>query len=69
MLFDDRKCGLGRKFIDADLIGAPIRIVVSPRNLESKKYEVKALGDMEATLIDAKDIYEYVENKMKGWIK
>ena len=28
MLFDDRKCGLGRKFIDADLIGAPIRIVL-----------------------------------------
>lgn len=28
MLFDDRKCGLGRKFIDADLIGAPIRITL-----------------------------------------
>ena len=28
VLFDDRKCGLGRKFIDADLIGAPIRITL-----------------------------------------
>lgn len=69
VLLDDRQKSPGVKFADADLIGAPIRIVVSPRNLESKKYEVKALGDMEATLIDAKDIYEYVENKMKGWIK
>lgn len=69
ILLDDRSKSPGVKFADADLIGAPIRIVVSPRNLESKKYEVKALGDMEASLIDVKDIYEYIENKQKGWIK
>ncbi len=28
ILLDDRDCGLGRKFIDADLIGAPIRITL-----------------------------------------
>ena len=68
-LLDDRAKSPGVKFADADLIGAPIRVVVSARNLEADKLEVKTLGMDEAELIDSDKIYEYVENKMKGWIK
>jgi prolyl-tRNA synthetase len=67
VLLDDRAKSAGVKFADSDLIGAPIRVVVSGRNLENNKYEVKCLGDEEATLVDMDKIYEYVENKMKGW--
>ncbi len=67
VLLDDRAKSAGVKFADSDLIGAPIRIVVSGRNLENSKYEVKCLGDEEATLVDMDKIYEYVVTQMKGW--
>ena len=41
VLYDDRKVGTGFMFADADLIGAPIRVIVSPRNLKENKVELK----------------------------
>ncbi|MBR6689565.1 MAG: proline--tRNA ligase [Clostridia bacterium] len=67
VLLDDRAKSAGVKFADSDLIGAPIRVVVSARNIENSKYEVKCLGDAEATLVDMDNIYEYIDTKMKGW--
>jgi prolyl-tRNA synthetase len=40
VLFDDRDKSAGEKFADADLIGAPVRIVVSKRSLEAGGAEV-----------------------------
>ena len=40
-LFDDRDEGPGAKFADADLIGIPVRAVVSPRSLSNGGIEVK----------------------------
>lgn len=39
VLYDDRDITAGEKFAEADLIGCPIRIVVSKRTLESKSVE------------------------------
>lgn len=69
VLLDDRNKNPGVKFADSDLIGAPIRIVVSPRNIENNKFEVKVIGEEEASLVDTNDIYEFVKNKTKGWLK
>jgi len=41
VLTDDREERAGVKFNDADLIGIPIQVVVSERNLKDKKVEVK----------------------------
>ena len=41
VLFDDRACSAGEKFADADLIGAPLRVVVSAKTVAAKKLEVK----------------------------
>ena len=41
VLYDDRDCAAGIKFADADLMGMPIRVVVSPRTLEQGEAEVK----------------------------
>ena len=41
VLLDDRKVGPGFMFADADLISAPVRIIVSPRNLADGKVELK----------------------------
>ena len=35
VLLDDRSVGAGAKFTDADLIGCPLRVTVSPRSLEA----------------------------------
>ena len=42
VLYDDRIESPGVKFNDADLIGLPVRVVVSPRNLKEGVVEVKA---------------------------
>jgi prolyl-tRNA synthetase len=41
VLFDDRKESPGVKFNDADLIGLPIRVTVSARNLIKQEVEIK----------------------------
>ncbi len=49
VLYDDRTESPGVKFNDADLIGLPVRVTVSPRSLEKGAVEVKPRrsGDVE----------------------
>ena len=42
VICDDRNERPGVKFKDADLIGFPVRVVISPRSLESGEIEIKA---------------------------
>jgi prolyl-tRNA synthetase len=44
-LYDDRLESAGVKFNDADLLGLPVRAVVSPRNLEQGTVELKRRRD------------------------
>jgi len=41
VLYDDRDETPGVKFNDADLLGMPLRVTVSPRNLEKGVVELK----------------------------
>lgn len=41
VLFDDRDASPGFKFADCDLMGIPIRVVVSPRSLEKGMVEIQ----------------------------
>ena len=47
-LYDDRVESAGVKFNDADLLGLPVRAVVSPRNLKQGIVELKRRRDPEA---------------------
>lgn len=69
VLLDDRNKSAGVKFADADLIGANIRIVVSPRNLEQNKFELKVKGVEEVVLVGKEEIYAKIDEIMKGWKK
>jgi prolyl-tRNA synthetase len=51
VLYDDREESPGVKFADADLLGMPLRITVSPRNLEKGSVEVKRRSEAEASLV------------------
>lgn len=41
VILDDREVGAGFMFADADLIGAPVRVIISPRNLKNDAVEMK----------------------------
>ena len=40
VIYDDRKVSAGSMFSDADLIGVPFRIIVSPRNMKQNIVEI-----------------------------
>lgn len=65
VLWDDRQdVSAGVKFNDADLIGVPIRIVVSDRSLEMDSVEIKLRSEDEAVNVRLKDAWGYVRGKM-----
>ena len=51
VLFDDRAESPGVKFNDADLLGIPVRVTVSPRTLEKDSVEVKQRAEKDAELV------------------
>jgi prolyl-tRNA synthetase len=42
VLYDDRVVSAGIMFSDADLIGVPLRVIVSPRNIKQGVVEIVA---------------------------
>ena len=40
VIYDDRKVRPGVMFSDADLLGVPVRVIVSPRNMEESVVEL-----------------------------
>jgi len=53
VLFDDREgeTSTGEKFADADLIGCPLRLVISERTLEEDSVEIKKRGEEKKELV------------------
>jgi prolyl-tRNA synthetase len=62
VLYDDRIESPGVKFNDADLIGLPIRLVVSARNIDQGVIEVKKRSDSDAVKISTDEVVKYVTN-------
>ena len=56
MLFDDCKVSPGVKFNDADLLGIPIRVTISPRTLETNSVEIKWRSKKESELVPLEGI-------------
>jgi len=52
VLYDDRDKTAGEKFADADLIGIPERVVISPKTLEKKSLEIKQRNKEMTELIE-----------------
>lgn len=51
VLYDDRPDSPGVKFADADLLGCPLRVTVSPRSLKQNAVEVTVRRTREGTLV------------------
>jgi len=63
LLYDDRDQTPGKKFADSDLIGIPVRVVISSRSLESESVEVKSRDQKEGSLVKIEDFYKDYCNK------
>ena len=66
-LYDDRvDQAPGVKFNDADLLGLPIRLVVSPRNLAGGMVEIKGRRDDTAVQVTRDNLVDEVIRKLKA---
>jgi prolyl-tRNA synthetase len=54
--YDDRDERPGTKFADADLLGFPLRVVVSAKTEEQGKFEVKLRTEAESALVDRAEL-------------
>ena len=61
VLFDDRQESPGIKFNDADLLGIPLRITISPRTLDKNSVEVKWRAEKEAKILPIEGIVAVVK--------
>ncbi|HET7099128.1 MAG TPA: aminoacyl--tRNA ligase-related protein [Patescibacteria group bacterium] len=57
VLWDEREVGAGQKFADSDLIGIPVRLVVSAKT--GDKIELKERTSDESKLLDLKEVLQY----------
>jgi prolyl-tRNA synthetase len=57
-LFDDRSESAGVKFMDADLMGMPVRITISERSLKQGGVEFKQRTDNEVTVIPLETVID-----------
>jgi prolyl-tRNA synthetase len=60
VLLDDRNMGPGPRFADMDLIGIPVRIVVSTKTLEDSEVELKQRTEDEASRVPLGDVVDIV---------
>lgn len=61
VIYDDRE-GIrgGQMFADADLLGVPIRMIVSPRNLQNDKIEITTRDKSVNTVVEVSGALDYV---------
>lgn len=69
VILDDRELSAGIQFNDADLLGAPIRIILSPKNLENDKIEIISRDKKLKYEVGFEKIYQTIDeikNKMEN---
>lgn len=66
VLYDDRPESPGVKFNDADLLGIPLRVVVSSRTLKSGSVEIKWRSEKESQLLPLEGIVDKVMDQVSA---
>jgi prolyl-tRNA synthetase len=64
-LYDDRDDSPGVKFNDADLLGIPMRLTVSPRTLQSQSIELKWRKEKQAELLPLEKITSKIQSLIR----
>lgn len=63
VLWDDRDLRAGEKFAESDLIGIPLRVVISKKTIESGKLEVKTRATGEVVMVDRDELFKIQNSK------
>ena len=66
VLLDDRDESPGVKFNDADLLGIPIRVTISPRSLEKNSAEIKQRSQKETRLLLLEETVDRLKEMVSG---
>ncbi len=69
VLFDDRDDSPGVKFNDADLLGIPLRLTLSPRTLQSQSIEAKWRTEKETQLLPLDNLAAQVKKLLNEDVK
>lgn len=56
VIYDDRDARAGEKFADADLLGIPLRVVISSKTLEQGKVELKKRTEKDTSLVSPEEL-------------
>ncbi len=64
VLWDDRDLRAGEKFADSDLIGIPLRVVVSEKTLTSGEFEIKDRSTGEVSMVDQGEFIKFIKSKV-----
>ncbi len=62
VLFDDREANAGEKFADSDLLGIPLRVVVSKRSQEEGGYEMKSRKEEKGKIMQEADLLKELKD-------
>lgn len=62
VLYDDRKVSAGIKLTDSELMGIPVRVVISPRSLSSSQAEITIRANGEKTMVDLDKLEDYLSS-------
>ena len=65
VLYDDRDISAGAKFAESELMGMPIRVVVSPRSLENNQVEITIRKSGEKLMVDLDKAVQTIEQIIK----
>ena len=60
VLFDDRDARAGEKFADSDLIGIPVRVVISEKTLKEDGVEIKIRGEEKSKIVSEKELFKII---------
>ena len=66
VLFDDRAETAGVKFNDADLLGLPLRVVVSKRSLKNGGIELKLRSQKESRIVPLAGAVDVIREEIRG---
>ncbi len=66
VLFDDRDVTPGVKFADADLMGMPLRLVISPKSLANDEAEIKIRKTGETIKWNRKDVVQKIVELLRS---
>ena len=69
VIYDDRAVSAGNKFSDADLLGVPVRVVVSPRNLKESAVEVSTRDKSLMEKVPVENAEQYVKDLVAKLLK